>query len=364
MACCGGQSGGGNSPEHQEERNKSKQLEGKLYEDHQQDQSVNKLLLLGAGESGKSTLFKQMKVLYGTGFGDDRNEHKQIVYSNAVTGIKELLRASEELEKEDPSYAVTDANKELKPEIQELKDNAAVDEELAVKMERLWKDPGIQKCFEHAYKFQLPDSAPYFLNKIKAVGSPDYVPSDEDILHSRVRTTGIVEDTYVIDGNTFKMFDVGGQRNERKKWIHCFSDVTAMLFVAALSAYDLKLYEDENTNRMQEALQLFHEISHSKWFEKTSIILFLNKSDLFKEKIKKTNLTVAKCLAGYTGPQQFEPAAAYIQSQFESLKPPNKEKIYVHITCATDTSTMRVVFNATKDIVIQKSLEEGGLLEY
>lgn len=38
--------------------------------------------------------------------------------------------------------------------------------------------------------------------------------------------------------------DVGGQRSERKKWIHCFEDVTAILFFVALSAYDLGLRED------------------------------------------------------------------------------------------------------------------------
>ena len=41
-----------------------------------------------------------------------------------------------------------------------------------------------------------------------------------------------------------RCIDVGGQRSERKKWIHCFEDVTAILFFVALSAYDLGLRED------------------------------------------------------------------------------------------------------------------------
>jgi hypothetical protein len=61
---------------------------------------------------------------------------------------------------------------------------------------------------------------------------------------------GIVENDFVIEGNKFKMFDVGGQRNERKKWIHCFENVTAVMFVAAISEYDQMLYEDESTNRV------------------------------------------------------------------------------------------------------------------
>ena len=55
---------------------------------------------------------------------------------------------------------------------------------------------------------------------------------------------------YVIDNTPFEMYDVGGQRNERKKWIHCFEGVDAVIFVAAISEYDQKLFEDSTTNRM------------------------------------------------------------------------------------------------------------------
>ena len=95
------------------------------------------------------------------------------------------------------------------------------------------------------------------------------------------------------------MVDVGGQRSERKKWIHCFQDVTAVIFCVALSEYDLKLYEDETVNRMHESIKLFDEICNSRWFAETSIILFLNKSDLFREKIAKVNLNV--CFPDYQG---------------------------------------------------------------
>ena len=53
------------------------------------------------------------------------------------------------------------------------------------------------------------------------------------------------------------------------------------------------LYEDETTNRMHESTRLFDSIANNKWFVDTSIILFLNKKDLFEEKIKKSPLTIA-----------------------------------------------------------------------
>ncbi|CAN0403236.1 unnamed protein product, partial [Hapterophycus canaliculatus] len=83
------------------------------------------------------------------------------------------------------------------------------------------------------------------------------------------------------------MYDVGGQRNERKKWIHCFDNVTAVIFVAALSEYDQCLFEDASTNRMIEAMDLFNEICNNRFFSESSMILFLNKKDLFAEKIQR-----------------------------------------------------------------------------
>ena len=170
------------------------------------------------------------------------------------------------------------------------------------------QDQGIQETFEHRSEFQLIDSCTYFCDRIDELVAKNYIPSKQDVLRShtfdfwgfvltstfsflffrsRASTTGIVEESFEIDGNQFKMFDVGGQRNERKKWIHCFENVTAVLFVASISDYNQTLYEDESTNRMMEALSLFEEICNSKWFKNTAMILFLNKRDIFAEKIKR-----------------------------------------------------------------------------
>ena len=124
-----------------------------------------------------------------------------------------------------------------------------------------------------------------YFDSIERIAAHDYVPNDQDVLRSRVKTTGITETTFIIQDLTYRMFDVGGQRSERKKWIHCFENVTTILFLVAISEYDQLLFEDETVNRMQEALTLFDSICNSRWFVKTSIILFLNKIDRFKEKL-------------------------------------------------------------------------------
>ncbi|KAJ3904866.1 G-protein alpha subunit-domain-containing protein [Lentinula edodes] len=100
----------------------------------------------------------------------------------------------------------------------------------------------------------ISKSAVYYFNSIDRMSGPGYMSSDQDILRSRVKTTGITETTFKVGELTYKLFDVSGQRSERKKWIHCFENVTALVFLVSLSEYDQMLYEDESVNRMQEAL--------------------------------------------------------------------------------------------------------------
>jgi len=138
------------------------------------------------------------------------------------------------------------------------------------------------------------------------------------------------------------MVDVGGQRSERKKWIHCFQDVTAVIFCVAMNEYDLMLAEDDSVNRMQESMMLFEEICNCQWFCDTAIILFLNKSDLFNEKIKRIDLKI--CFPEYTGGCDLKPATSFMKDKFTSLNRNRQKAIYVHITCATSTDNISYVF--------------------
>jgi guanine nucleotide-binding protein subunit alpha len=160
------------------------------------------------------------------------------------------------------------------------------------------------------------------------------------------------------------MFDVGGQRSERKKWIHCFENVTTILFLVAISEYDQLLFEDETVNRMQEALTLFDSICNSRWFIKTSIILFLNKIDRFKEKLPVSPMKnyfpdyegLSRlprdlfCRPSLTylfqGGGDYAAACDYILNRFVSLNQAEQKQIYTHFTCATDTTQIRFVMAA------------------
>lgn len=201
---------------------------------------------------------------------------------------------------------------------------------------------------------------PSYLNDLERIAQNDYIPTQQDVLRTRVKTTGIVETHFTFKDLHFKMFDVGGQRSERKKWIHCFEGVTAIIFCVALSAYDLVLAEDEEMNRMHESMKLFDSICNNKWFTDTSIILFLNKKDLFEEKITHSPLSI--CFPEYTGANKYDEASSYIQSKFEDLnKRKDTKEIYTHFTCATDTRNVQFVFDAVTDVIIKNNLKDCGL---
>ena len=118
--------------------------------------------------------------------------------------------------------------------------------EIADAVRGLWKDQAVKDAVKRSREFQLNDSAVYYFNAIDRMAAPGYMPTDQDILRSRVKTTGITETTFKVGELTYKLFDVGGQRSERKKWIHCFENVTALVFLVSLSEYDQMLYEDES----------------------------------------------------------------------------------------------------------------------
>jgi len=160
-------------------------------------------------------------------------------------------------------------------------------------------------------EFQLIDSARYFYENLDRISSNDYKPTVDDVLHSRQMTTGISEIEWTFKDLAFKMTDVGGQRNHRSKWIHCFDGVTAVIFVISLSEYDQVLREDESTNRMHESITLFESLINSEWFFKTNFIIFFNKKDIFEEKIKTKDLKI--CFPEYSGGCNVEAAKQYIK---------------------------------------------------
>lgn len=357
------------------EARQSKQLNDEINRqiklDKKNERKEIKLLLLGTGESGKSTVLRQIRIIHGGGYSrEDRLATREVIFSNSVQSMKIIVEASKcfEIQCSEENQVHFELMANLKYQVES--DN--LPKEISEAIKHLWADAGIQKCFARSREYQLNDSAKYYFNHIDRISKPDFLPTDEDILHSRVKTTGIVESTFDVEGQNYRIYDVGGQRSERKKWIHCFENVTALFFIVPISEYDQKLVEDETTNRMREALELFKSISSNFWFNNTSIILFLNKIDLFNEKVRSSKIEDEFPEFKLQNQENIEQEGyEFFKSMFLDIfekvellpgKSQRRKDLYVFPTCATDTNGMRNIISSVNQIIVQANLEDCGLL--
>ncbi|XP_006122539.1 guanine nucleotide-binding protein subunit alpha-14 [Pelodiscus sinensis] len=344
------------SAEERESLRISAEIERQLRKDARKEL---KLLLLGTGESGKTTFIKQMRIIHGSGFTDeDRKGFSKLVYQNIFTAIQSLIKAMNTLN----IQYTSEQNKENALMIREVEVDkvTSLERKQAEAIKQLWADPGIQECYDRRREYQLSDSAKYYLTDIDRIAMPSFVPTQQDVLRVRVPTTGIVEYPFDLENVIFRIVDVGGQRSERRKWIHCFENVTSIIFLAALSEYDQVLAECDE-NRMKESNALFRSIIRYQWFRNSSVILFLNKKDLLEEKIMHSHLI--SYFPEYTGPKQDVKAAReFILKLYQDQNPDDEKVIYSHFTCATDTENIRFVFAAVKDTILQLNLREFNLV--
>lgn len=362
-----------------EQRKVNKQIDEQLQREKQVLRATHRLLLLGAGESGKSTIVKQMRILHINGFSDkEKREKAGDIRRNVRDSIQVIL---ESMSKIDPPVQL---NNPVTAESKEYLLTTARSPDFDFPqifydhVIKCWNDRGVQTCYERSNEYQLIDCAKYFLDKVDVIRRSDYIPSEQDILRCRVMTTGIFETKFEVDRVRFHMFDVGGQRDERRKWIQCFNDVTAIIFVCASSSYNLTLWEDSTQNRLKESLALFKNIWNNRWLKTISVILFLNKQDLLEEKIKSRRHPLEAYFQEFVNYQIPNDASADASDDLEVVKAKyfirgeflristaagdGRHHCYPHFTCAVDTENIRRVFNDCRDIIQRIHLRQYELL--
>uniref|UniRef100_A0A8R1ILN4 Uncharacterized protein n=1 Tax=Caenorhabditis japonica TaxID=281687 RepID=A0A8R1ILN4_CAEJA len=275
--------------------------------------------------------------------------------------------------------------------------------------------------------------------------SPEFEPTNQDILHIRMPTVGVTKVEVAFKNIKLTVCDCGGQRSERRKWHHLFDDTSAILFVAAISEFDQKLAEDDQmvgfeklfwlaensnqgqwckrfihsairssllaasllhrrsrseregererhlinsialfiksgdvaewitlmtavrkvmcsgfVNRMEEAMNLFWRVFGGKYFNKSSIILFLNKIDIFREKIK--TVQIRDHFVKFEGDNTYETGVRFFRRQFrDGLSPSFRKRMYTHETCAI-SDQVQLIINTVIDTVVQENLKDTGMI--
>ncbi|CAA6672687.1 unnamed protein product [Spirodela intermedia] len=327
-----------------EENAKAAEIEKRIAQEATAEKHIQKVLLLGAGESGKSTIFKQIRLLFQTGFDEaELRSYIPVIHANVFQTIKILYDGAKEFaqnETDSLKYVVSLENKET---------------------------------LSRGNLIQVPDCAQYFMKSLRRVSDANYVPTKEDVLYARIRTTGVAEIQFrrasflfqprgreQEERGVYKLFDAGGQRNERRKWIHLFE------------GYDQALFEDETKNRMMETKALFDWVLKQPCFEKTSFMLFLNKFDIFEEKALKVPLSVCEWFKDYqpvsSGKQEVEHAYEFVKKKFEELYfqssgPERVDRVFkIYRTTALDQKLIKKTIKLVDETLRRRNLLEAGLL--
>ena len=148
--------------------------------------------------------------------------------------------------------------------------------ETADEAKKIWEDPAMKKVVFDSKELRCPDSIFYFMDRIDEIAKPEYTPNDDDILRCRGKTSGVIETTFDVDGVPLRMVDVGGQRTERKKWMHCFDQVTCVLYFISLSEYNQTLHEDMNTLRTKESQKVCNVSYFHNYLYRLKITILLS----------------------------------------------------------------------------------------
>lgn len=368
-----------NKPTHRDPElaQENKKIDQSLRKEHQQMKQTAKLLILGSGGGGKSTFLSQIRILYGQGLEEfsldtvASNLRDNLVdlgigllrgfsKDGVVATGEEVLFGPNKLHTLEPSKSFAEGLTSLHAcytTIQETLDEGhkvSDFREYAARFETLINDAYFKESVLGQLELlRIGDSSRYLLENFKRICADDFKPTRDDLLRMRVRTAGVQDYSFKFRGTSLQLTDVGGQRSERSKWIHCFTEVSCLLFFVSMAEYDLVLEEDGATNRMLESLTLFEEVTNSRWFANTPVALFLNKRDIFEKKmlLKPLNKFFGEFPPGGT----VEQGQDFILQKFKDSMG-NPKMLTSFFTVATDTNLIEQVFSTVASAVLAVAL--------
>ena len=253
---------------------------------------------------------------------------------------------------------------------------------VAIDIDKLWKDEAMKNTWLHRKNFHIMDNTPYFFEKILDIKSSkeeeekhgEWQATFDDFVRVRDQTTGIVVKHFRAQTEfgeyKFEVTDVGGQRAERRKWMRLFDNISVVVYIMSLSAYDQHLYEDNTKNCWDETLELFSKTSHESVFDSTDWVIFFNKVDLFEKKIKEIPFTVYQ--PNFNELHMHDPLKVkeYIRDQFthrfyDGLSKERKKRkgnLYFHVTCATKSEDVGRIIQKVQIDLIKSQMKKMGYL--
>ncbi|MES1902542.1 MAG: hypothetical protein MHPSP_001424, partial [Paramarteilia canceri] len=285
-----------------------------------------------------------------------------IIISNILSSLLTLFDESEKMNleincTEQKSIIRNFINEFEQKECSILKGVPKLPNDVVAAIRQVLMSPNVIKCIKEASKIGLSDSAAYFFSNFYRISDSDYIPRPDDILRTRVKTTGIYQFSFPYKSFKFTLTDVGGQKSERKKWIYCFRNVDVVLFVASLTDYCCDSEDDSNQrNKMSDSIELFQSLLNLRYFTNSTFVLILNKKDLFAQQLQFTPFS--DYFPEFYGNNNYEDASKFVLEKYLACNKDENRFIYSHFSCATETSSVDFVFKSMADSLIKKDIEQ------
>ncbi|RDL34345.1 uncharacterized protein BP5553_07473 [Venustampulla echinocandica] len=321
-----------------------------------------KLLLLGSGESGKTTFAQQIHLIHQGGYEKQaRQNFRYKIFYHLNREIYWILQAMSPLEtvfENDDNHRLLEMFDLYSTKIFNFDWdlNQPMSFEYFHAIKSLLSDKGFQLAILKSRQYTLDGL--YFLTDLDRLAGVDYLPTDQDILHAYTVTSGINQNTINFGNFVYNVVETGGARSERKKLSYVCDNVDVIIFFIPLSAYNLTLREDRAENSIVDALAFFGSIVNSKRFVNTTFVLFFNKLDLFQQKLV-WGIPIKKYFPDYHGKNtDVHNALEFFIEKFRKVVDNPAKELHIHIGQATDTDTARNIMASIQDLMIEPNLSK------
>ncbi|KAG7091963.1 hypothetical protein E1B28_008352 [Marasmius oreades] len=284
----------------------------------------------------------------------------------------------------------TPSNKQNRLEAEEDAANRRIISACGRDIQALWQHPDVQARLKEE-DIHLKDQPGFFLEDVLRIAQEDYIPSSHDVLRARVRTIGPEEHRIFMEnlqkqegGNgcyttleepgvsEVRVFYISFRSGESSAfptsaaWAQFFDDVTVVIFLAPISAFNQALAEDRTVNRLADSMKLWRMICSNKLLASVDLILLLNKIDILAANLK-AGIAFSKYVTSYSKdkPNTVESISKYLLEMFNGLhhqNSPKKRKIHPHLTCAVDTKATSTVIHHIQELILLKTLSETNIL--
>lgn len=284
-----------------------------------------RIMLIGPSNSGKTTFLTQLEGLSTPNFTDtDYDNFRLVIQDNVVSFLQQTMDSLERKNTElSPAF-----RKYIDPYLNIRTSGIELSESDVNRLKNIYLQPVIQKEMSALYVHQYPH-AQYIIRNLQTLLNKDFQPTMNSLTRARVRTVGINRKAFVHKDDLIQILDCGGARSERSK-IKSTTNISKIIFFISLSDYDLPLYEANDVNRLDDALDFYHQVCDDKDFERCPITLVFTHYDMLCEKLKTDLDSFLQRFPDFKG-NVYDPAecAEYIASLVASSTTRNVE---YHIT--------------------------------